>query len=297
MKISTEELQAFTAVVDCGSITAAAEQLGITVSGVSRSLGRLEGKLATTLMTRTTRRIELTEEGRTFLQHARTIIAAIDTAEEDMLVRGERPSGKLRIDAASPFMLHVVVPLVGAFRERFPAISLELTSNDHLIDLMERRTDVAIRIGRLQDSTLHARPLGRTRLRLLAAPAYIARAGLPDNVASLADHVCLGFVPPNALNQWPVATADGLNLSINPTIAASSGETLRQLVLDGQGIACLADFMSLRDRQDGSLLEVLADDTLEVCQPVNAVYYRNTALSARIGCFLDFLAERLPGLI
>lgn len=297
MKISTEELQAFTAVVDCGSITAAAEQLGITVSGVSRSLGRLEGKLATTLMTRTTRRIELTEEGRTFLQHARTIIAAIDTAEEDMLVRGERPSGKLRIDAASPFMLHVVVPLVGAFRERFPAISLELTSNDHLIDLMKRRTDVAIRIGRLQDSTLHARPLGRTRLRLLATPAYIARAGLPENVASLADHACLGFVPPNALNQWPVATADGLNLSINPTIAASSGETLRQLALDGQGIACLADFMSLRDRQDGSLLEVLADDTLEVCQPVNAVYYRNTALSARIGCFLDFLAERLPGLI
>lgn len=293
MKVSTEELQALVTVVDCGSITAAAEQLGLTVSGVSRALGRLEEKLVTTLLTRTTRRIELTEEGRVFLAHARRIIASIDAAEEDLLIRRERPSGRLRVDAASPFMLHVVVPLVGGFRERFPEIQLELTSNDQLIDLMERRVDVAIRIGRLQDSTLHARPLGRSRLRLLAAPAYLATAGFPQSVAALNRHACLGFVAPSSLNHWPVTMPDGVAFTAMPTIAASSGETLRQLALEAQGIVCLSDFMSSKDRQAGRLVEVLPQYTQDITQPINAVYYRNTALSARIAVFLEFLAERL----
>lgn len=122
MKISLEELLAFTAVIDSGSITAAAEQLEQTVSGISRALGRLERKLGTTLMRRTTRKLELTEEGEVFLQHARNILDAVESAEDQMASRHQRPAGRLRVNAASPFMLHVVVPLVGAFCKRYPDI-------------------------------------------------------------------------------------------------------------------------------------------------------------------------------
>lgn len=295
MKISTEELQAFTAVVDCGSITAAADQLGQTTSGISRALGRLEQKLATTLLNRTTRRLELTEEGKLFLNHARKIVDAIDEAEESLLIRSQSPAGRLRVDAASPFMLHAVAPLVSDFRRAFPAIELELTSNDQFIDLLERRTDVAIRIGPLQDSTLHARPLGKSRLRVLAAPAYLERAGRPESAADLARHACLGFIAPSSLNRWPLRHDGGEEWVIAPALSASSGETLRRLALAGEGIVCLADFMTRDDRARGRLVELLAAQTVATEQPIHAVYYRNTALSARIACLLDFLAARLPG--
>ena len=297
MKISTEELQAFTSVIDSGSITAAAEQLGQTTSGISRALARLEQKLATTLVNRTTRRIELTEEGKLFLGRARQIIDAIDEAEELLLVRRQAPAGRLRVDAASPFMLHVIAPLVGDFRRAYPAIELELTSNDQFIDLLERRTDVAIRIGSLQDSTLHARPLGQSRLRILAAPAYLARCGRPETPADLAGHSCLGFIPPTSLNSWPLRQGKASGWPITPALAASSGETLRQLALAGEGIACLADFMSRADREAGRLVELLSSATVPTDQPIHAVYYRNTALSARISCLLDFLGSRLPALL
>ncbi|MFZ4287757.1 LysR substrate-binding domain-containing protein [Variovorax sp. HJSM1_2] len=293
MKTTLDELLALTTVVDSGSITAAAEQLGQTTSGVSRALGRLEEKLATTLLQRTTRRIELTEEGQAFLAQARKILAAVDEAEEQMAVRREKPAGRLRVNAATPYMLHVVVPLVADFRALYPAITLELNSSDQIIDLLEHRTDIAIRIGTLQDSTLHARPLGSNRLRVLASPAYLKAHGRPKDVAALVGHSLLGFAQPAHLNRWPLRTAAGDALEITPAVIASSGETLRQLALAGAGVVCLADFMTRTDRARGDLVQLLPRDTQEVRQPVHAVYYRNTALSARIACFLDFMAARL----
>lgn len=293
MKTTLEELQAFTAVAGAGSITAAAEQLGQTVSGVSRALGRLEKKLDTTLLRRTTRRIALTEEGAAFLAHARAILASIDEAEELMAARRQKPSGRLRVNAATPFMLHAVVPLVPEFRRAYPQITLELDTDELNIDLLERRTDIAIRIGALRDSTLHARPLGTSRIRVLASPAYLAAQGRPKTVAALARHTLLGFTQPESLNRWPLRGAHGDEWQIAPDITASSGETLRQLALQGAGIVCLSDFMTAGDRTRGDLVQLLAKDTVDVRQPLNAVYYRNTQLAARIACFLDFLAARL----
>lgn len=293
MKISLEELLAFTTVIDSGSITAAAEHLEQTVSGISRALGRLETKLGTTLLRRTTRKLELTEEGAVFLAHARDILAAVESAEYQMTIRHQRPAGRLRVNAASPFMLHVVVPMVADFREQFPDIELELHSSDNIIDLIEQRTDVALRIGRLKDSTLHARPLGSYRLRVLAAPSYLETHGRPRKVSDLARHSLIGFTQPESLNHWPLRQGQSNSFEITPGIKASSGETVRQLALAGQGLACLADFMTREDRRSGALVPVLVKDTVEVQQPVNAVYYRNTPLSARIQCFLDFLAARM----
>lgn len=293
MKTTLDELQAFIAVVDTRSITAAAEALGQTVSGVSRALGRLEQKLQTTLLRRTTRRLALTEEGQAFLQRAREIVAAVEQAEEQMVARRQRPAGRLRVDAATPFMLHVVVPQVAAYRARYPEVELELASNDGVIDLIERRTDLAIRIGALRDSSLHARALGHSRLRVLASPDYLARHGTPRRVDELARHTLLGFTQPESLNQWPLHGGDGDALHIRPAIACSSGETLRQLALAGEGIVCLSDFMTVTDRRQGRLVPLLAKHTLDVRQPIHGVYYRNTAVSARIASFLDHLADAL----
>ncbi|OXI21444.1 LysR family transcriptional regulator [Burkholderia sp. AU15512] len=295
MKITLDELQAFAAVVDSGSITAAAQQLDLTVSATSRTLGRLEEKLKTTLLRRTTRRLELTEEGRAFLQDARAIIESVETAEEQMLARREMPSGRLRVDAATPFMLHVIVPLVRGYRERFPKVELELNSNEGIIDLLERRTDVAFRIGRLKDSTLHSRRIGTSRIRMLASPAYVAAHGQPRKVEDLDKHTLLGFTQPESLNVWPILGTDGEPCRIEPGIRSSSGETLRQLALDGAGVVCLSDFMTAPDRDAGRLVQVLARQTLEVEQPIHAVYYRNTAISSRIASFVDYLIEALGG--
>ncbi|RYF65510.1 MAG: LysR family transcriptional regulator, partial [Comamonadaceae bacterium] len=264
------------------------------VSGISRALSRLEKKLDTTLLRRTTRRTELTEEGQAFLARTRAILASIDEAEEHMAARRHQPAGRLRVNAATPFMLHAVVPLVPEFRRAYPQITLELDTDELNIDLLERRTDVAIRIGALRDSTLNARPLGTSRLRVLASPGYLAAHGRPKNVDELArQHTLLGFTQPESLNRWPLRGAHGDEWPITPGITASSGETVRQLALAGAGVACLSDFMTAADRSSGRLVQVLARDTADVRQPISAVYYRNTQLSARIACFLDFLVPRL----
>lgn len=293
MKSTLDELQAFVAVVDAGSITAAAELLGLTISATSRTLGRLEEKLQTTLLRRTTRRLELTEEGAAFLDHARAIVASVDQAEEQMAARRMRPAGRLRVDAATPFMLHVLVPLLDGFRARYPEVELELNSNEGIVDLIEKRTDVAFRIGVLKDSSLHAHPVGTSRVRVLASPAYLARHGTPDSPAQLGQHALLGFTQPENLNDWPLRGSDGEVLRIRPAIASSSGETLRHMALAGLGIVCLSDFMTRDDRRDGALVQLFPHQTLDVRQSVHAVYYRNTALAARITCFVDHVVGAL----
>lgn len=293
MKTTLDEMQAFVAVVDTGSLTAAAELLGLTVSATSRALGRLEEKLQTTLLRRTTRRLELTEEGATFLAHARTILDSVDAAEEQMAARRMRPAGRLRVDAATPFMLHVLVPLVEGFRARYPDVELELNSNEGITDLIEKRTDVALRIGVLKDSTLHARLVGTSRIRVLASPAYLAHHGTPAAPEELGQHVLLGFTQPETLNDWPLRDTDGSTLRIRPSIASSSGETLRQMALADLGIVCLSDFMTREDRANGRLVQLFPEQTLDVLQPINAVYYRNTALAARITCFVDHMVAVL----
>ncbi len=293
MKTTLDELQALIAVVESGAISRAAERLGQTISATSRTLSRLEKKLQTTLLRRTTRRLELTEEGAAFLQRAREIVAAVDAAEEQMSIRRNRPAGRLRVDAATPFMLHVIAPLIAGYRARYPAVELELYSNEGIVDLLERRTDVAFRIGRLKDSTLHATALGNSRIRVQASPEYLAGHGHPTRISELRSHTLLGFSQPELLNDWPLRDTDGQPLHIRPEVRSSSGETLRSLALSGAGIVCLSDFMTRRDREEGRLKELFAKQSLDIRQPINAVYYRNTAISARIQSFIDYVKQQL----
>ncbi len=293
MKTTTDELLAFVSVVDRGSITAAAELLQQTVSGVSRALTRLEKKLDATLIHRTTRRLQLTDEGELFLARARAIIAAMEDAEEVIARQRERPAGRLRVDAASPFMLHCIVPHVQEFVTLYPEISLELSSNERIVDLLEQRVDIAIRIGKLQDSTLHARSLGSSRMRVMASPGYLAKYGEPRTVHDLTGHRLIGFTAPESLNDWPLRHDTRDFIRIEPVIEASSGETIRQLAIADGGIACLAEFMTAADVRENRLQLVLDDVHVDMRQPINAVYYQSASMSGRTRAFLDFLAGRL----
>lgn len=293
MKLALDELAVFLAVVDTGSLTAAADHLGQPVSTISRLLARLEGKLHTTLLRRTTRRLDLTDEGHDFVKEARSIVDAVRAAEDRMMQRRGQLSGPLRVDAVTPFMLHVLVPLMPGYRALHPQVALTLGSNEGFIDLLERRVDLAIRIGELKDSTLYSRLLGRTRIRLLASPDYLRRHGVPRQAADLARHQLLGFSEPDILNQWPLLRADGKPLQITPTLAAASGETLRQLALQGMGIACLSDFMTAIDLAEGRLVEVLPLVVEQKYKPVHAVYYQHSTVSARIASMVNYLAEAM----
>ncbi|GAB2793301.1 LysR family transcriptional regulator [Halomonas shantousis] len=289
MKSRWEDLELLLAVVDAGSFTAAAEMLGTSPARLSRAVSRLETALESTLINRTTRRLETTEEGDIIIDRARRALNDLESAEETLAVRRREPAGRLRVDAATPFLLHQIVPHLEVFHHHYPKVRLELTTHETNIDLLENRTDIAIRIGELKDSSLHARPLGRSRRRLVASPAYLARHGAPQDTAALKDHSLLGFTHPAWLNRWPVGNGD----EIRPTLASSSGEALRQMAVSGLGIACLADFLIHDDLKDGRLQDVLAETTHEEYERIQAVYYRHTSLVSRIGAFLDFIAPRL----
>jgi len=290
MKSRADDLYFLLSVVDSGSFSAAAEQLQVSVTRVSRAVTRLEQSLNTSLLNRTTRKVGLTEEGRLFMDRVRGGLSVLEEAEELLAIRKQNPAGRLRVDAANPFLLHQVVPHVRAFREAYPDIELELTASDRIVDLLERRVDIAIRIGPLDDSSLHARPLGRSPLSVVAAPDYLKRRGSCDSPDALGDHDIIGFSAPDALNFWYV----GQGVRIQPGIRASSGEAVRQLCLAGNGLAYLSRFMIAGDIEKGHLVELLGDHLISPNprELVSAVYYRNTALSARIQVFLDFFKDR-----
>ncbi|WP_017446890.1 LysR family transcriptional regulator [Gayadomonas joobiniege] len=287
----TQDLQAFLTVNDSGSFSAAARLLDQPVAKVSRAISRLEDTLKVTLFNRTTRRIELTVEGQEFLTYVRDGLNLLEKGEENLRLLKGTPRGQLRIDAASPFVLHQITPNIKGFMQAYENISLDITSNDSIIDLLEHKTDIAIRIGQLSDSNLNARTLGRSRLHLVASPGYLKNRPIKGNASTLAQHQLIGFSLGSRLNEWPLKQAVKLHF----TIRASSGETIRQLCLADQGIALLSNFMVNRDILDGRLISVFSEDIVSPNprEAVQAVYYKNTAVSARIKAFLDYLSPRL----
>ncbi|HAW93590.1 MULTISPECIES: LysR family transcriptional regulator [unclassified Arsukibacterium] len=291
----TEELEILLAVADSGGFSAAATALNIQVAKASRAIQRLETELQCNLFNRTTRRVTLTDEGALFVQRIRSGLDSISSAEEQLRLARGMPSGRLRIDAATPFILNQLVPLMAEFSQDYPLIVPELIGSENIIDLIEKRTDVAIRIGRLSDSNLHAKLLGRSTLRMVASSAYLARSGIPNNVADLSKQRWLAFTPPTTLNSWALVGGEVFSIPAGTAMYSSSGEVLKQLCLAGNGIALLSDFMIHNELQSGSLVEVLPGSVLSPNdrELVQAVYYRNTTLSSRISAFTGFLQQRL----
>ncbi|WP_313083727.1 DNA-binding transcriptional regulator YafC [Atlantibacter sp.] len=294
MKATSEELMIFVAVVESGSFSRAAEQLSLANSAVSRAVKKLEMKLGVSLLNRTTRQLSLTEEGERYFRRVQQILQDIAAAENEIMETKQTPRGLLRIDAATPVILHYLTPLIKPFREKYPEITLSLVSSETFINLIERKVDVAIRVGTLSDSSLRARPLFSSYRKIIAAPEYLEKHGTPQSVDELANHLCLGFTEPASLNIWPVAQSDGQLYEASPGLSSNSGETLKHLCLAGNGIACLSDYMINKEIENGNLVEIMTDIRLPVAMPFSAVYYSDRAVSTRIRAFIDFLSEQIP---
>ncbi len=193
MKATSEELTIFVAVVESGSFSRAAEQLGQANSAISRSVKKLEMKLGVSLLNRTTRQLSLTEEGERYFRRVQSVLQEMAAAETEIMESRSTPRGLLRIDAATPVVLHFLMPLIKPFRERYPEMTLSLVSSETFINLIERKVDVAIRAGTLTDSSLRARPLFTSYRKIIASPQYIAEHGKPETVEELKQHLCLGL--------------------------------------------------------------------------------------------------------
>jgi DNA-binding transcriptional LysR family regulator len=291
MKASSDELKVFVSVVESGSFSRAAEQLKMANSAVSRTVKKLESKLGIALLTRTTRQLALTQEGERYFRHVQRFLQEMTTAESDLIESLQAPKGLLRVDAATPVILHLLMPMIKPFRLRYPDVTLSLISSESFINLIERKVDIAIRAGNLTDSTLRARLLFRSFRKMVASPAYLREHGTPQTVAELDNHHCLGFDDSPRLNRWPVSRESGELYDISWAISSNSGETIKQLCLTGNGIACLSDYMIDREVAEGKLVEVLADQRLPVEMPFHAVYYSDIGVSQRVRAFIDFLSE------
>ncbi|WNG43548.1 LysR family transcriptional regulator [Archangium minus] len=288
------EMEVFVRVVELGGFSAAARAYRMTPSAVSKLVARLEQRLGARLVNRSTRALRLTPEGCTFYERSVRLLAELEEAERGVAT-SEVPGGRLRVNANVPFGRHFLLPLVPEFLARYPAISLDIVLTDQVIDLLDERTDVAIRAGPLKDSRLIARKLGETRMVIVGAPAYFQRFAMPKTPGELESHNRLGFGYARAVEGWPLMER-GAQVTVAPVGNArvSDGEALRHLALAGLGLARLAAFQVKDDIAAGRLLPVLEDCNPGDTEPVHAVFLgQGGHLPARVRVFLDHLADRV----
>lgn len=283
-------MQAFVLVVDSGSFAGAAKRLDASAATVTHHVQSLEDHLGVQLLNRTTRKLNLTEVGRNYYEHASRILAQVDEAERCAAVLQTTPRGLLRLNT-SEGLARVVAPLIAEFSAAYPDVSFELVMTDHMVDLVEAGFDLGLRAGPLPDSTLVSRRLGVGKLIPCAAPDYLARRGAPQRPEDLADHNCLIYA--RIENHWRFTGREGaIAVDVSGNLRSNSLEALRRATLSGQGICLLPAVLAAEDLQKGLLVRLLPDyDASEVA--VQAVYPASRHLSVKVRSFLDFLVQRL----
>ena len=288
------EMEVFVRVIELGNFSAAARDFRLTPSAVSKLLTRLETRLQARLLNRTTRRLTPTPEGHAFYEQCVRILADVENAERNTSGIGE-PRGSLRVSASVPFAQSVLLPLLAGFLARYPGITVDIVLTDHVVNLVEERTDVAIRHGPLENSRLVARKLGESRMIIVASPAYAARHGLPSVPQEVIGHNHLDFGYTRTLKGWPFIV-DGAQWLAAPqgNLTASDGEALRQLALAGIGLARLDEFQVVDDIAAGRLLPVLQAFNPGDLDPVHAVFLGQGAqMPLRVRVFLDSLVANV----
>ena len=276
---------------EAGSFAKAAKGLGVTPSAVSKAVSRLEDRLGVQLFRRSTRSIDLTDDGRAFFERARTGLSEIEAAEAFLLERRAEPIGRLRVSAPVVFAHRIVAPLLPALCARFPKLEVEMHSTDGLSDLIEDGFDVLIRTRALPDSALVARKLIDTRFVTAASPDYLARAGAPETLDDLKHHACTAYVFPTTRRRfaWPFEQ-DGETVTVEPKggPAFTNADAMIAACAAGTGIVHLQDYMlapSIATGQLCPILERYAGDG----GPVSAVYLATRHLSTNVRSFVDFL--------
>lgn len=293
----TGEMEVFVSAAELQSFSAAGRRLNLSPSAVSKLVTRIEDRLGTRLLVRSTRTMTLTPEGEVYLSRARRILAEI--AETEQIVSGGGklvPRGLLRVNASVGFGERYLLPLVPAFLEFYPEVQLDISLNDGIIGLIEERTDIAIRSGAMDDSSLKARKLLESRRVIVASPSYLKAHGVPKTPGDLASHNCLSFNFRRSLNEWPFrdpGSTEIYRLPVSGNSSVNSGMIIRRLCLAGSGLGRVGQFHVQPDIDEGLLVPVLEDYNPQDIELIHAVFVGHEHLAARIRAFIDFLANRL----
>lgn len=282
-------LQTFVAIVEEGSVTRAAARLGSAKSHVSSQLARLEADLGTRLLNRTTRRISLTQAGAAFFERVQGVLAGIEEAEQEVTQLTAEPRGILRVGAPMSFGTRYLGDVVARFMERHASVSVEMTLTDRRVDLIEERLDVVVRIGALDDSSLVARRLCETRMRLVASPDYLALRGRPRTPGDLRGHDLLVYDYGPDRTRWRFEGPGGeTSIDVTGRLRANNGDVLVSAALAGRGIARLPDFLCSEKIDRGGLVS-LCEEWGESSLGVWALYPPTRFPSAKVRAFVDEL--------
>lgn len=286
----TLELTILTSVVKHASFARAAEDCGLTPSGVSRIISRLEDRLGARLLQRSTRKISLTEAGVLFHARAVQILADLGEAEAEVSATALQPRGILRLNAPVVFGRMHIVPLLGRLSHQFPELSVDLTLADRFVDLIDEGVDLAVRIGALPDSRLVARRLCSNRRLMVASASYLSRRGTPSTPADLVDHECFIFTAMNRPREWRLMGPDGpVTVSPGSRLSSNNGEALTEAAKEGLGVALGATFAVSKALLSGELVRVLPDYEFEPTA-IHAVYPSARQLSSKVRSVVDVLS-------
>jgi DNA-binding transcriptional LysR family regulator len=288
------EMEVFTKAVEFGNFSAASRHFEMTPSAVSKLISRLEQRLNVRLFNRSTRQLQLTAEGQVFYEASLGVLNQLELAEQTLL-SSQQPSGKLRVTTNTPIAHHFILPILTKFLRKYPQIEIDLSITDTVVDLIRGSTDIAIRSGPMKDSSLTARKLGETSMMLVASPAYLKRYGTPSKPADLKSHNLLGFNFLRKENYWLFKeNRELVKIRTLGNIKVSDGESLRQLVLTGAGLARLASFQVKQAIAKKKLVAVLEEYCLPELEALHAVFLgQGNCLPMRVRVFLDFLIEEV----
>jgi DNA-binding transcriptional LysR family regulator len=290
-----QEMTVFAAVVEAGSFVGAAEALGISKAVASRLVAELEARLGVRLLHRTTRKLSLTEEGRTFHARCKSVLADVDEAEAEITAQSGQARGLLKVNVPVTFGVMHLAPLWGDFMAQNPEVSLDVTLSDRFVDLVEEGYDLAVRIGRLGNSSLISRQLSSTRMVLCASPGYLAVHGHPSHPEDLARHAVMGYSLFSTGDVWEFTGPKGpVSVKVRPRLRTNNGDTCVQAALHHQGVILQPTFMVQPHLRDGTLREILPQfRSTEL--GIQAVYPSRQHVAPRISVLIDYLQRALRG--
>jgi len=287
------DMRALAEIVNSGTFTGAAKRLEVSPAAVTNHINSLEQRLGIQLLSRTTRKVSLTDAGRTFYERCAQILAEVDEAESIVSALQVTPRGTLRLNT-SVALARLVAPLITEYVKLYPDVAFELVMTDHMGDLVDEGFDLALRAEPLPDSSLVARRIGLGRSVLCASPAYLADHGVPSRPADLDQHNCLLSLTSFPDRGWHFTGVDGEHeITATGNFRTNSNEALRMAALAGHGIALLPAVIIADDLRAGNLMQLLPEfRTTEAV--IQAVYPSSRLLPAKTRTFIDFLVSRLP---
>lgn len=285
-----EGVSEFVAVAETESFTAAAKRLGISTAQVSRQISAIEHRLDTKLLYRTTRKVSLTEEGMLYYQHCRQVLDGLDEAERALSSLKGTPQGCLKLTAPVAYGEKYILPIVNDFMLNYPSVEMDVELTNRQVNLIDAGIDLAIRIGKLADSSLMAKRISQRKNFVCASPAYLKRYGEPHSLSELSQHNCLI----GNYDYWRfIDQGRERQIKINGRLRCNTGHGLRDAALKGIGIAQLPNYYISQDLEAGTLIPLLTAYQ-EPNEGVWALYPQNRHLSPKVRLMVDFLAEQLP---